>query len=218
MPAQPTLANGSGVMRRRLPTMAMMHAWGNAGRALVAALSLISCGEESPPGSSPDTTATPAAPWCSAAVCQPSDLGAASAGTTVSFATDLIGEQQGTFRHSCSLTACHGVPEFAQAGLYLGPGLGKPLPPGITSGGIVANLRRAAVAAPGWQLVVPGDPDNSFLMQKVNGCFDRVLPSCTEARGVCDQACGDPMPPGGQLAVPDREKIRQWILQGAMDD
>jgi hypothetical protein len=52
-------------------------------------------------------------------------------------------------------------------------------------------------------LVVPGDADSSYLMEK-------LLPSPT---------CGDPMPPiGAALSDTDIDTVRSWINGGALSD
>jgi hypothetical protein len=50
--------------------------------------------------------------------------------------------------------------------------------------------------------VKPGDPEESLLYLKL----------------VVDAPCGDPMPVGGQLPDESRERVRQWIEAGALDD
>ncbi len=55
---------------------------------------------------------------------------------------------------------------------------------------------------PGFMRVEPGDPDNSYLVQKLEGT----------ASG------GGPMPPNGALPQADIDTIRQWISDGAIDD
>jgi len=52
------------------------------------------------------------------------------------------------------------------------------------------------------QRVVPGNPNNSYLIQKMEG---------TAAVGVV-------MPPGGALPQSDIDIVRQWITDGAIDD
>ncbi|MGD8859880.1 MAG: hypothetical protein PVI30_07700 [Myxococcales bacterium] len=51
--------------------------------------------------------------------------------------------------------------------------------------------------------VVPGDPDNSLLVQKV----ENPMP-----------ACGGEMPPNGMLAADQIQLIRDWVAAGAMND
>jgi hypothetical protein len=50
--------------------------------------------------------------------------------------------------------------------------------------------------------VVPGDPDNSLMIMKVEHT----------------QPCGDSMPPGGMLAADKVAQLRAWIMNGANDD
>jgi hypothetical protein len=51
--------------------------------------------------------------------------------------------------------------------------------------------------------VVPGKPDESLLMKKIEHM----------------QPCGDPMPPTGVVLAADKvEQIRSWIAKGAKDD
>jgi hypothetical protein len=57
---------------------------------------------------------------------------------------------------------------------------------------------------PGRTLVVPGDPDGSFLMIKLEG---------TQAAGE-----GTPMPQSGALSTEALELVRQWIADGATLD
>ncbi len=50
--------------------------------------------------------------------------------------------------------------------------------------------------------VTPGDPDNSYLIQKLEGTA----------------SSGQQMPPGNPMAQADIDTIRQWITDGAIDD
>jgi len=50
--------------------------------------------------------------------------------------------------------------------------------------------------------VKAGDPDNSLLMQKLEG----------------KQTCGDVMPPGGMLLPAELKLVRDWITAGAQND
>jgi hypothetical protein len=60
-------------------------------------------------------------------------------------------------------------------------------------------------------LVVPGDPDNSFLFQKLVNSIP------------ADQTEGAPMPSGEaimwqELPAPQIEAVRSWIAAGALDN
>jgi hypothetical protein len=55
----------------------------------------------------------------------------------------------------------------------------------------------------GKQRVVPNDPDNSLLFLKLD---TKATP------------CGQQMPPGGQLAAKEIQRVHDWIAMGAKDD
>lgn len=66
-----------------------------------------------------------------------------------------------------------------------------------------ALVNRASSLAPRKQLVVPGQPDKSFLVQKL--------------RGQLSSEEGQPMPNGGTpLSSPDISTVEQWITAGAL--
>jgi hypothetical protein len=54
----------------------------------------------------------------------------------------------------------------------------------------------------GLKRVVPGDPDNSLIMKKLEG----------------SPPCGDPMPPTGGLSADKIQLVHDWIEAGAKDD
>lgn len=60
-----------------------------------------------------------------------------------------------------------------------------------------------SVGKAGAVLVIPGDPDNSYLIQKLEG-----------AAGIS----GDRMPPSGGIDAERIERVRGWIAAGALDD
>jgi hypothetical protein len=69
------------------------------------------------------------------------------------------------------------------------------------AGAHAALVDAPSAAAAGEILVVPGDPDGSYLVKKLEG-----------AAGIV----GDPMPPpSGGMAPADLAAIRSWIAQGA---
>ncbi len=121
-----------------------------------------------------------------------------------------IGEEEGYFHevvrpilsdNKCD--TCHGAGE--EAGLRLGYQ--------ISSADIVARLVNADAAyASGYKLVVPGDPDNSWLYLKMSG---GSVSSGVQCQGVMN--CAQRMPPTMGQTVPqeDLDKVRQWILDGA---
>src|SRR5437016_3603260 len=100
----------------------------------------------------------------------------------------LASIQDNVFTVTCAVPGCHGGVS-AQQGLRLDPG--------FSAGNLInvpsprdSNLIR----------VVPGDPDASFLIQKLQGT----------------QTLGDRMPDGGPyLTTAQVNVIRQWIQDGA---
>jgi hypothetical protein len=106
---------------------------------------------------------------------------------------------------SCAFSSCHGgttPPGFVR----LGPA------PRVSPSEVRANLvDQPAHAHPDLRLVVPGDPDASFLMRKLEGRFED-LPCAPED-------CGERMP---QRNTPLRDwqiqTLRNWIARGAKDN
>lgn len=98
---------------------------------------------------------------------------------------------------------CHGAGE--DAGLRLGYQ--------ISSGDIVRRLLNVNSAyASGYKLVVPGDPDKSWLYLKASG---QSVSSGATCQGVMN--CTQSMPPGGGQKLSDTAlaNLRQWIVDGA---
>ena len=60
-----------------------------------------------------------------------------------------------------------------------------------------------SAGSPGNTLVIAGDPDNSYLVRKLEGGPDIV---------------GDQMPPGGELDADRLQLVRDWIEAGALND
>lgn len=133
---------------------------------------------------------------------------------TVSFKTDVLP----IFRQSCGLSAaCHGDQSGPAQQPYLGPPGAGAMPPPATDSEIAAifsaNVNSDAVEAPGMKLVKPNDPENSFLMHKVDGTLKCDAVTCDGT------ACGVAMPQGGtMLSQEKRDTIRRWIAQGAKND
>ncbi|MCC7384291.1 MAG: hypothetical protein IT384_20770 [Deltaproteobacteria bacterium] len=104
--------------------------------------------------------------------------------------------QTTVFTVSCTFSACH-----AGANPKAALSLEAPVYDKI--------VNKDAVEKPGAKLVVPGDPDASFLMDKL---LNRNLPMAPagETWGV--------MPLGGMLEADRIENIRAWIAAGANND
>ena len=96
--------------------------------------------------------------------------------------------QTNVFNVNCAVPGCHGG-TGAQQGLRLDPGF---------SAGNLINVHSSQ--DPNLIRVIPGDPDGSFLIQKLDGT----------------QTLGDRMPDGGPyLTTATVNVIRQWIQNGA---
>lgn len=99
--------------------------------------------------------------------------------------------QDAVFTPSCAFSSCHGAGAGA-GGLDLNAGSSYD-----------ALVDVASTGAPDQTLVIPGDPDGSYLMLKLDGD-----PSIT----------GDEMPPGASLESERLELVRAWIAAGAPAD
>jgi len=100
----------------------------------------------------------------------------------------LASIQDNVFTVTCAVPGCHGG-AMAQQGLRLDPGF---------SAGNLINV--PSPRDPTLIRVVPGDPDASFIIQKLQGT----------------QTLGDRMPDGGPyLTTATVNVIRQWIQDGA---
>lgn len=136
----------------------------------------------------------------------------------VSFSADVLP----ILRQGCGLSSvCHGDPAKAKADLYLGPKLSAPDPTAAERQAIVDGIVGvASQTAPSLSVVAAGDPENSFLMLKMDGCHNVPGLVCTPQPGAeTNGACGDPMPQTGDLRCKaDRDTVRRWIAQGAKAD
>ena len=119
-----------------------------------------------------------------------------AAGSCVSCGPDatLSGDVQPIFTRSCATTGCH-TGTRASAGLDLRAG---------TAYGDLVGVGSSAAMCGGRVRVVPGDPDASYLLDKLTG-----------APGIC----GVQMPRRGEsIAASEIDLIRGWICRGAVDD
>ncbi len=78
----------------------------------------------------------------------------------------------------------------------------------------------ASKTAPSMNLVTAGNPAQSFMMLKLDGCQDSAGLTCTPQPGaVSSSACGDPMPQASPILTSDeRNLFRRWIAQGAQSN
>jgi hypothetical protein len=102
---------------------------------------------------------------------------------------------------NCALAACHSAAE-SNLGIHLT----------YDPDQIYEELKKSS-PTPGFagaKFVVPGKPEESVLMAKLEGEQDSF--------GSCNGKCGTEMPPGELLAIEDRDVIRAWIKNGAKRD
>ncbi len=103
---------------------------------------------------------------------------------------------------SCALAACHSAKE-SNLGIHLT----------YDEDQIYSELQRTS-PTPGYggaRFVVPGKPEESILMAKLEGTQGRVFAGCSKG-------CGTEMPPGEPLDAESIEIIRTWIKNGAKRD
>lgn len=97
------------------------------------------------------------------------------------------------FMPSCAFASCHGG-DAPEQGLHFG------------TIALAALVNQPSQQAPGRVLVVPGDPDASYLFEKLAKPMPQV---------------GNQMPPrgaGGALPPQDVNAVRAWIVNGALDN
>lgn len=160
--------------------------------------------------------------FCGPANGCPADTSDADLTTPVSFRADVFGP---IFQTSCNDNTCHGHQTNARGGSWLGPPSGDVSDEMLQA--VIDGLLEPSATAPALANVVPGDPSQSFLMLKVDGCQDEAGLTCTSQQGaLCGTDCGDSMPQlddpeGGEvfpLTADQRNKIRAWIAQGALNN
>ncbi|MEZ4298457.1 MAG: hypothetical protein R3B70_26130 [Polyangiaceae bacterium] len=121
------------------------------------------------------------------------------------------------FQRSCGVsTSCHGdINQPNENRPYLGPNKNT-----VATADQIAAIFAAIVDVqsfyePGMNLVKTGDPENSFLMHKLDGTLECTLLSCAPSKD-----CGSLMPQGSSnpLDIAERDAIRRWIAQGAQNN
>jgi len=113
--------------------------------------------------------------------------------TLSSIQREIFNTQDSTGRLAC--TQCHtNIGRTPSAGLNL-----------VEGQSYAALVGRASVAKAGATLVVPGDPDNSYLIHKVEGA--PTIAGVRMPRGA------GPFLTAGQISI-----IRRWIQLGAKND
>lgn len=106
------------------------------------------------------------------------------------------------FKFGCSISSCHGS-KPGKGSLYLEPAPGN----WYTH---VVNV--PSTTLPSMKLVVPYDPQNSFLVQKLTDGICALNSQCV------DKNCGERMPQANDpLETADRDTIIEWVRQGAKE-
>lgn len=117
----------------------------------------------------------------------------------VQFARDVMP----VFERSCAFSSCHGQMNNPN-GVYLGS----------SSKDVYASLvGQKSPELPTMHVVTAGDPNESYLMRKMDGSQCVFEGKCT------DGSCQDSMPKDESvLDTATRDIVRRWILQGAQND
>jgi hypothetical protein len=105
---------------------------------------------------------------------------------------------------SCAFASCHGSRGSGNHGVFLAAKSADEMT--AVKNALVAPSR----ALPSMPYVTPGDPDNSFLLHKLDGDLCVLEEKCTSG------SCGKSMPEGNNvLPEASRDAVRRWIAQGA---
>jgi hypothetical protein len=123
------------------------------------------------------------------------------------------------FQMSCATsTLCHqgitGSTIPAMSLLYLGNGVGGSTDP------LTVYVALSAVAShelPSMSYVSPGDPTQSYLMHKMDGDMCQFANDCAVIPA-SPTPCGVVMPVPCALSDSQRDVVRRWIAQGAMNN
>ena len=108
---------------------------------------------------------------------------------------------------TCTLNGCHN--DRSTQPPKLGPSNGMVDAAGLQT--IRNDLLAASVQVPALKFISPGKPEESYLMNKIDGTASCMGFDCKTA-----DACGLRMPPLPQpLEAEKINKIRDWIKQGA---
>jgi hypothetical protein len=104
----------------------------------------------------------------------------------------------------CAFSTCHGTTVGDSNGIFLGNDPSRV----YTS---IVNVRGNEL--PTMPFITPGNPDQSYLMHKIDGT------QCAFDAQCAGSTCQDSMPKNESLLdVPTRDIIRRWITQGAKND
>lgn len=108
------------------------------------------------------------------------------------------------FNQACGFSSCHGSKGAGNHGIYLGAKSAADFDL------VKQSLASKSKVLPTMAYVTPGDPDNSFLLHKLDDDLCVFEASCANG------SCGEAMPQGNPALPEDkRDAIRRWIAQGA---
>ena len=101
---------------------------------------------------------------------------------------------------ACASSTCHGSIS-KNHGVFLAP---------KSADAMKKSLQAKSKKLPEMPYVTPGDPENSFLMHKLDADL------CTIAERCVGRSCGKTMPADNDLLTEaERDTVRRWIAQGA---
>ncbi len=146
--------------------------------------------------------------------------GAALQTPAVSFVQNVLP----VFEHSCGLgSSCHGDPYGSR--VYLGCDVNTESDCTDSSPAAKVQMNivgKAPVELPTMPYVTAGDPTQSYLMHKMDGDACEFESMCVANNALVDgqwPPCGLSMPQGDPLIdVADRDTVRKWIAQGALQN
>jgi hypothetical protein len=131
--------------------------------------------------------------------------------TPVSFKNEIVLGPNGIFFKACAFVSCHGAEQGASNGVFLG---------GLDASKVRAGLvDQPSEELPTMAKVKAGAPHDSYLMRKLDGSNCVLASQCVETANTQKGDCGVSMPRNSDpLSQTDRDKVRRWILQGALDN
>ena len=108
---------------------------------------------------------------------------------------------------NCALAACHSSKE-SNLNFYIT----------YEPAQIYEELMKTSPTCSSSKFIVPGKPEESMVMLKMDNEQDKLPESCTSARR-SEMPPGDPPKSGNALMdKKDRDVVRNWIKQGAKDN
>ena len=184
-----------------------LRLWAGAAAVVVA---LVACGDDDDDSGGSGGSAGAAAGAAGDAGAAGAAAGAAGdAGAGGEAVESLAAIQVAIFDTSCSFSSCHSA-EGNRGGLVLGKSAQVPS----------SDVHKALVGVvadidPSFTRVKAGDPDGSFLLDKLHAASGGFkVTHCDEKTNTC----GDPMPQGSALDPELIARIERWIKQGALDN